>query len=203
MSEIVYVLTNSAMPGLIKIGLTSNDEANTRIAQLFTTGVPVPFTLEFACKVENAREVEQALHTAFAPHRISPKREFFEIDPEQAIAILRLLHTEDATPDIKKQTTSLDKESIAAAEQLSARRPKFNFDEMRIPTGSTLQFTPKDASVTVAGPNKVKLGEDEMSLTRATQNLLGNDYRVQPGPYWTFNGRSLRDIYDETYGQRE
>jgi hypothetical protein len=38
-----------------------------------------------------------------------------------------------------------------------------------------------------------------MSLSAATRVLLGTDYNVAPGPYWTFNGRSLRDIYDETY----
>ena len=37
-----------------------------------------------------------------------------------------------------------------------------------------------------------------MSLSAATRVLLGTDYNVAPGP-WTFNGRSLRDIYDETY----
>lgn len=46
--SIVYVLTNSAMPGLVKIGYTSQDDANSRIAQLYTTGVPVPFTIEYA-----------------------------------------------------------------------------------------------------------------------------------------------------------
>ena len=40
--SIVYVLTNSAMPGLVKIGYTAQDDANSRIAQLYTTGVPVP-----------------------------------------------------------------------------------------------------------------------------------------------------------------
>ena len=49
--SIVYVLTNSAMPGLVKIGYTAQDDANSRIAQLYTTGVPVPFTIEYACKV--------------------------------------------------------------------------------------------------------------------------------------------------------
>jgi len=47
--SIVYVLTNSAMPGLVKIGYTAQDDANSRIAQLYTTGVPVPFTIEYAC----------------------------------------------------------------------------------------------------------------------------------------------------------
>ena len=75
--SIVYVLTNSAMPGLVKIGYTAQDDANSRIAQLYTTGVPVPFTIEYACKVQNAEEVEKALHVAFGPNRINPRREFF------------------------------------------------------------------------------------------------------------------------------
>jgi hypothetical protein len=75
--SIVYVLTNPAMPGLIKIGRTDQEDANSRIGQLYTTGVPVPFTIEFACKVPNAEDVERALHIAFAPNRINPKREFF------------------------------------------------------------------------------------------------------------------------------
>ena len=85
--SIVYVLANPAMPGLVKIGRTSSEEAVTRIAHLYSTGVPFPFKLEFACKVENPDEVEQSLHTAFAPNRVNPKREFFSIDPGQAIAI--------------------------------------------------------------------------------------------------------------------
>lgn len=78
--KIVYVLTNPAMPGLVKIGRTSNSEADGRISQLYTTGVPVPFNLEFACRVTNPDEVEAAFHKAFAPQRINPKREFFRIE---------------------------------------------------------------------------------------------------------------------------
>lgn len=43
----VYVLTNPAMPGLVKIGKTARDD-NTRIAELYITGVPVPFNIDFA-----------------------------------------------------------------------------------------------------------------------------------------------------------
>jgi len=125
--NIVYVLTNSAMPGLVKIGYTTQDDANSRIAQLYTTGVPVPFELQYACKVQNAEEVEKALHVAFSPQRINPKREFFKIESEQAIAILKLLHTEDATAEIEQQPTTLDQESVIAAEQLKSKRPNMNF----------------------------------------------------------------------------
>lgn len=27
----------------------------------------------------------------------------------------------------------------------------------------------------------------------------GYAYNVAPGPYWSFNGRKLKDIYNETY----
>jgi hypothetical protein len=43
MAEIVYVLTNEAMPGLVKIGLTT-DSVEARLTQLSShTGVPLPF----------------------------------------------------------------------------------------------------------------------------------------------------------------
>jgi hypothetical protein len=200
MPNVVYVLTNPAMPGLVKIGHTTQEDANVRIGQLYTTGVPVPFELQFACKVENAEDVEEALHKAFAPNRINLKREFFRIDPAQAIAILQLLHTEDATHEVSQQPTGLDQQSLAATEQLRKRRPNFNFVEMGIPPGSVLQSTHNETTVTVVGPRKVLLGEEELFLTNATSKTLAIDYQVQPGPHWTFNGRLLSEIYEETYG---
>jgi hypothetical protein len=196
---IVYVLTNPAMPGLVKIGRTDNTDANIRIAQLYTTGVPVPFTLEYACKVSNPDEVEKALHIAFGPQRTNPKREFFNIEPEQAIAILRLLNTEDATQEVLGQKTEIDAESAQAAVALKARRPNLNFTEMGIPAGSVLQSVEDDSTATVITPKRVNFRREEMSLTAATRIMLGLDYSVSPVSYWTFNGRSLRDIYNETY----
>lgn len=38
MSDIVYVLTNPAMPGLVKIGYTTQEDVKMRIAQLYSTG---------------------------------------------------------------------------------------------------------------------------------------------------------------------
>lgn len=196
---IVYVLTNPAMPGLVKIGRTDNTDANIRIAQLYTTGVPVPFTLEYACKVSNPDEVEKALHIAFGPQRTNPKREFFNIEPEQAIAILRLLNTEDATQEVLGQKSDIDPESAQAAVALKAKRPNMNFTEMGIPEGSILHFVEDDSAALVIGPKRVRFQDKEMSLTAATRIVLGIEHSVQPSPYWTFNGRSLRDIYNETY----
>lgn len=199
MPDIVYVVTNPAMPGLVKIGYTSQADAKDRIAQLYGTGVPVPFNLEYAARVDNTEKVEEALHTAFAPYRINPKREFFRIEPEQAIVILRLLQKDDATAEVAQQADSVDPESIAAAEQMRKRRPNMNFQEMGIPVGATLYFTQGDSTVTVLGPKRVQFGEEEMSLTAVTKQLQETDYNLPPALYWTYDGKLLRDIYNETY----
>ena len=200
---IVYVLTNPAMPGLVKIGYTDSEDANARITALYTTGVPVPFKLEFACRVENAEEVENALHLAFAPNRINPRREFFEIDPGQAIAILKLLHEEETTIEVDQQPSNLDEQSIAARTQLASRHPKLNFEERGIPVGAVLQSTDSDATVIVAGAKKVKFGDETLSLTKVIRIILGLNYNVRPVSHWTYLGRSLGDIYDETYDNVE
>jgi len=89
MASIVYVLSNEAMPNLVKIGIAS--DINERMRQLYSTGVPLPFTCEYAGVVKNASEVEKALHFAFGNNRLHDRREFFEIEPSQAIVLLKLL----------------------------------------------------------------------------------------------------------------
>jgi hypothetical protein len=191
------------MPGLIKIGRTTQEDAQSRIDQLYTTGVPVPFELRFACKVPNSEEVEKALHIAFAPWRINVKREFFRMEADQAIAILRLLHEEDATAEVAHQPSMIDAASKEAAEELRKKRPRLNFEEMGIPVGAVLQSRHGDLTAIVKGPRTVLFNGEEMSLTAATRTILNIDHSVQPSPHWTFQGQSLLQIYDETYGDVE
>ena len=189
--SIVYVLNNPAMPSLVKIGCTQNDEANTQIAPLYSTGVPVPFTIEFAAKVPDPYRVEEALRIAFAPYRVNAKREFFRIETDQAIAILKLLHVEDVTIEVANQANGIDEESLAAAEQQRSRRPNLNFGEMGIPVGAVLQSTHNSSQVTVADEWHVRLGDQLTYLAAATREVLGTDYSVAPGPRWTYNGRTI------------
>ena len=87
----VYILTNPVMPGLIKIGKTRLAPAD-RAAQLHTTGVPSGFQVEYACHTPDPDAVERAMHDAFGPKRLNDRREFFQIEPAQAIAVLALHH---------------------------------------------------------------------------------------------------------------
>lgn len=63
--SITCAARNPAMPGLIEIGRT-DQEADARLLQLYTVGVPVPFKCVMAVKPErSATEVEHALNLAF------------------------------------------------------------------------------------------------------------------------------------------
>ncbi len=99
---IVYLLTNPVMPGLVKIGMTTQEGIDKRMKELYTTGVPIPFECKFACKVKKSDclKIEKALHKAFDPQRINQNREFFRINVEQAQAILELFHHEDVTEEV-------------------------------------------------------------------------------------------------------
>lgn len=202
---IVYVLTNSAMPGLVKIGMTTRNEVELRMKELFGTGVPVPFECAYAClvDVEDCAKVEKALHIAFAPNRLNPTREFFTIEPDQAIAILKLLDKRDITSEIVAEINDdITIEDRVADERLKkSRRPPLNFIEMGIPNGSRLQYGGENnqAEVEICGEKKVRCNGREMSLTAATREILQLDYNIQPTPYWFYNGKKLQDIYDETY----
>jgi len=200
---IVYVLTNPAMPDLVKIGQTTNEITN-RLNELNTTGVPFPFDCLFAGEVDDCKLVENSLHKAFHPYRVNPKREFFRISPDQAIVILRLLSKKDVTPvvsaEINKSVSTDEKE---ASEQYKKRRPPLNFDQMGIPIGARLVLTYGDisAEVYVSSERKVKTmdSDEEKSLTRITQEILDLDYSIQPTQYWSYEGKSLNAYYNETY----
>ena len=81
MPKIIYVLTNEAMPGLVKIGFTDSDVESRMTDLSRASGVPLPFECYFAAEVIDATKLEKTLHQFFAEVRVNPKREFFKIDP--------------------------------------------------------------------------------------------------------------------------
>jgi hypothetical protein len=139
------------MPGLVKIGMTTQEDIDKRMKELYTTGVPIPFECQFACKVKkgDCAKIEKALHTAFAPQRINANREFFRIQVEQAKAILELFHhtdvTEEVSDEIENDLTDDDK---AASAKAQIHRPPLNFYEMGMQKGDVLQWK-DDPTITV------------------------------------------------------
>ena len=197
---IVYVLKNPAFPNLVKIGITTRDQVSIRMAELYTTGVPLPFKCVFAGKVDDPKKVESALHHAFTNTRVNPSREFFDIDESQAIAILRLLISEEVTPIVSDELEKVDEVSKNASKKYTrSKRPPLNFVEMGIKIGESISTADGLKSCKIVEEKKVEYDNEIMSLTRLTRKLKDLDYDFQPGPHWFYKGKSLKEIYDETY----
>lgn len=201
MAVIVYVLTNPAMPDLVKIGFTSRKELSTRMEELHTTGVPLPFECAWALEVEDdqmGRDLERALHQSFTQLRVNPKREFFRLDTEDAVAVLKVFPGTDVTPQLQDKTGELDPVAREASERLKRqRRPNLNFEIMAVPVGATLIHRTTEEEAEIIGPKKVRFRDEEVSLSKATTMARGGGTWA-PQPDWTYNGRRLSDIWQET-----
>ena len=204
---IVYLLTNPVMPGLVKIGMTAQEDIDKRMKELYTTGVPVPFECQFACRVKKSDcvKIEKALHTAFEPQRINANREFFRIQVNQAKAILELFHhtdvTEEVTDEIQNDLTDDDK---AATKKAQVHRPALNFIQMGMKKGDVLVWK-EDPSITISvfTERTVMFKGEEKAISAVTRDLKGSKWYVAPGSYWLYNDRLLNEIYDETYPVEE
>jgi T5orf172 domain len=198
MVDIVYILTNEAMPGLIKIGCT-NGELASRIKQLYSTGVPLPFELFYACEVTNCEVVESKLHDAFGDHRLSKGREFFRIAPERAKAALSLAEIREVTLGDEIYETNEIKAEVEAAK----RRSRFRLSMIGVAPGTELQLAkdPKIICTTVDDGNKVDYLGDITSLSDAAlqaHHARGDDWPTVSGPWaWTYQGKRLDDLRRE------
>ena len=192
MNEIIYILTNEAMPGYVKIGKTNND-LEQRIRELSaSTSVPLPFTVFYACTVKNAQFVEHQLHDAFDDNRVNPKREFFHVAPERVVAALKLAEIENVTPKRDIVETKEDQEALDAARKI---RSRFNFEMVKIPLGAELYFSRdeniKAKVVDTHAANSIEFNGKKTSLSRSAQKILGYQYGVAGTDYWMYEGETL------------
>lgn len=192
MNEIIYILTNEAMPGYVKIGKT-NGSLEQRVRELSaSTSVPLPFTVFYACRVENAQFVERQLHDAFDNNRSNPRREFFQIAPERVVAALKLAEIENLTP---KNDLIENKEDREAHQEALERRGRFNFAMVEIPLGTEIYFsrdeTQKANVVDLHSSQSIEFNGKKTSLSDSARELLGVSYGVAGTDYWMYDGESL------------
>jgi hypothetical protein len=193
-SGIVYVLTNEAMPTLVKIGITTATTVEARITQLSQpTGVPLPFECYFAAEVKDAARIEKTLHQLFSEDRVNPRKEFFRVDPEKVVLAISIGEFKEVGPGVP----TLDQEENDALEKVKARRPKLRLDAIGIKPGDVLQFS-RDPAVTatvVADGQRVEFEGEVMSPSAAALKALvrmGYQTTTASGSeYWKFGGELL------------
>lgn len=191
---IVYLLTNPAMEGYVKIGKTGGNsvqDVKKRIKILDGTGVPRAFNCEYAAVVENYEEVEKALHVAFGEHRVRPKREFFEgIAPFRIKAVLKLLEKVDVTPNPADTSEDASEDEV----EHPPRAENFKFPMAKVPTGETLEWA-DDPSITCTVVDQKNLVEYKGE--QKTISGLAKDIKrwssAQGSLYWMFEGETLQE----------
>lgn len=88
-TEYVYCMSNASFcPNMVKVGWTRNNPA-LRASQLFTTGVPTPFIVEFMILTAHGHDLERRIHNHLAKCRVSGSREFFNISIADLRTMLR------------------------------------------------------------------------------------------------------------------
>ena len=202
MSEIIYILSNPTMPGIIKIGHTSN--LKERVRNLSSPpGVPVPFEVYYACIVEDCKKVEKGVHDGFGDHRVNKKREFFRLNPERVLAILKLVEIKDITPSDGIVEDQEDQQTLIKERN---RKSNFKFSTVGITAGATLSFIRnEEIQVTVFNDKNVSFeddresfGKDPVSLSQAALSVMnhyfGKTWRSARGPdFWVFENETLSE----------
>ena len=191
---IVYILSNPAMEGYIKIGMTSGDspsDVQKRMRELDGTGVPRPFDCEYAGVVENPKEVEQALHVAFGDFRVRASRKFFEgIVPYRVKAVLRLHQIEDVTPGAIGEG-----ENVVPEKEKPPRKEGFKFAMVDIPIGASLQWADNSQiEAQVADDRTAVIYEGATYALSTLAQKLKQWKRTPSGtPYWLYEGETLQE----------
>lgn len=90
-SGYVYVLSNPAMPGLVKVGRSING-GHSRGKTMYQTGVPEQFVLEFELYCAEHETLETLAHEKLAQFRVNPGREFFKCCAAEAIEALLTIY---------------------------------------------------------------------------------------------------------------
>lgn len=192
----IYIMTNPALKDMVKIGYAKDVE--TRRQQLSTTALPYEYevyaTYETSGNLED-KKLHKMIDNLNPDLRVSKNREFFLMSPKEAFELLEAIATISGTKGkLKKANAAISKEQS----KQHVKRPAINFKECGIPMGAELVFTEDPmVKVYVAGERKVQYNEEITSLS-AVACMLKNVKSIQGPSFFTYNGRLITDIADET-----
>ncbi len=185
-------MTNPALKDMVKIGFATDVEGRRR--QLSTTALPYEYevyaTYETSGNLED-KKLHKMIDNLNPDLRVTSNREFFLMSPQEAYELLEAIATISGTKD------KLKKVKVVDTKKQKVRRPPVNFAKCGIPIGAELVFV-EDPSVivTVVSDRKVQYNEEITSLSAISDRIKG--YSTSGPSYFTYNGKKISDIADET-----
>lgn len=91
----LYVISSPSLPGLVKLGVTRQLNPVMRIKHLSSSSLPEPFHAHCFVFSDDCFELENNIHKYFEKERVNPDREFFRIEPKEAIDVLKEIFNVD------------------------------------------------------------------------------------------------------------
>lgn len=208
----VYILTNESFrEDWVKIGRSSRP-VDVRSKELDNTAVPLPFRIYATIQTIKYVDVERIVHKQIdrlTDLRIRQNREFFNVEPSQALDILLDLATAiddaivmqyiDDKPTQLYPTINNEKPKILKQEQRHQLRKPFEFAMVGLKDGDIITFAPLGIQVKVNGKNKIEFEGRLWSLSAFTGTFLPaekqNNSGAYQGPkYFTYKGKTLWDL---------
>lgn len=205
----VYILTNKSFrDDWVKIGKSSRP-VDVRSKELDNTAVPLPFDIFATMQTSKYAEIERIIHKQIdrlTDLRIRQSREFFNVQPEQALEILLDLATafddavimkyEDGKPYQIYPVNEVPKDK--KPEKKEQRKP-FAFSMVGLKVGDVVTFDPLKIEVKVAGENKIEHENRLWSLSNFTATFIPDEMRnhsdAYQGPkYFSYGGKTLWQI---------
>ena len=95
----VYCITNDAMPGMVKVGLSRRLDPSIRIEELSNASVPYKFKTHCIIFTKDCFALESALHREFDDKRVNmanKKKEFFYITLDEIEKVIKSKYDPDA-----------------------------------------------------------------------------------------------------------
>ena len=216
----VYILTNDSFrEDWVKIGRSSRP-VDVRSKELDNTAVPLPFKVYATIQTTKYTNVERIVHKQIdrlTDLRIRQNREFFNVEPTQALDILLDLATAideavvmqyvDDKPVQLYPSINNEKPQAVKTEKHVSRKP-FEFAMVGLKDGDMITFAPLNIQVKVNGKNKVEFEGRLWSLSAFTGTYLPiekqNNSGAYQGPkYFTYNNKTLWDLRLELEKQGE
>lgn len=202
----VYILTNpSFREDWVKIGKSSRP-VDIRSKELDNTAVPLPFEIFATLKTVKYSEVEKLVHKMIdrlTDLRIRQNREFFNVDPQVALDILRdiakTLDDGEVTVYRNNKPVKDDEPGVPARVEKTERRRRFKFSMIGVKPDDFVTFIPTGLKVRVASDDTVEYKGRLYKLSPFVGTFLPEDQRNDCGAYqgalyFSYNGKRLTDL---------
>jgi hypothetical protein len=211
----VYILTNpSFREDWVKIGKSSRP-VDVRSKELDNTAVPLPFEIYATLKTEKYDKVEKQIHKQIdrlTDLRIRQNREFFNIQPDMALDIMRdvadLLDDAELAIYVEgkpviSNSKSEDKEIKSKGnKEKKKQKPPFKFHMIGLKVGDEITFDALNIKVKVASDDKVEYENRLYSLSSFVGTFLPEDMQIPSGAYqgpkyFSYKGQNLIKLRKE------